>query len=108
MKEKNVLVTGAAGQISYSLLPRLISGETFGPNRKVNLKLVEIPPVLDKLQGTVLELEDCGFSNCGSIISTSDINDAAEDCDWALLVGSIPRGITINGCLLYTSDAAGE
>ena len=64
---------------------------------KVNLKLVEIPPVLDKLQGTVLELEDCGFSNCGSILSTSDINEAAEDCDWALLVGSIPRGITING-----------
>jgi malate dehydrogenase len=53
--------------------------------------------VLDKLQGTVLELEDCGFSNCGSIMSTSDINEAAEDCDWALLVGSIPRGITING-----------
>ena len=52
---------------------------------------------LDKLQGTVLELEDCGFSNCGSIMSTSDINEAAEDCDWALLVGSIPRGITING-----------
>ena len=85
MKEINVLVTGAAGQISYSLLPRLISGETFGPNTKVNLKLVEIPPVLDKLQGTVLELEDCGFSNCGSIMSTSDINEAAEDCDWALL-----------------------
>ena len=53
--------------------------------------------MLDKLQGTVLELEDCGFSNCGSIISTSEINEAAEDCDWALLVGSIPRGITING-----------
>ena len=85
MKEINVLVTGAAGQISYSLLPRLISGETFGPNTKVNLKLVEIPPVLDKLQGTVLELEDCGFSNCGSIMSTSDINEAAEDCDWALI-----------------------
>ena len=49
MKEINVLVTGAAGQISYSLLPRLISGETFGSNTKVNLKLVEIPPVLDKL-----------------------------------------------------------
>ena len=97
MKEINVVVTGAAGQISYSLLPRLISGETFGSNIKVNLKLVEIPPVLDKLQGTVLELEDCGFSNCGTIMSTSDINEAAEDCDWALLVGSIPRGITING-----------
>ena len=97
MKEINVVVTGAAGQISYSLLPRLISGETFGSNIKVNLKLVEIPPVLDKLQGTVLELEDCGFANCGSIMSTSDINEAAEDCDWALLVGSIPRGITING-----------
>ena len=53
--------------------------------------------MLDKLQGTVLELEDCGFSNCGSIMSTSDINEAAKDCDWALLVGSIPRGITING-----------
>ena len=81
MKEINVLVTGAAGQISYSLLPRLISGETFGPNTKVNLKLVEIPPVLDKLQGTVLELEDCGFSNCGSIMSRSEERRVGKECE---------------------------
>ena len=56
MKEINVAVTGGAGQISYSLLPRLISGETFGPDTKVNLRLVEIPQVVDKLEGTIMEL----------------------------------------------------
>ena len=50
MKEINVAVTGGAGQIAYSLLPRLVSGETFGPDIKVNMRLIEIPQVLDKLQ----------------------------------------------------------
>ena len=54
MKEINVAVTGGAGQIAYSLLPRLISGETFGPDTKVNLRLIEIPQVVDKLQGTIM------------------------------------------------------
>ena len=96
-KEINVLVTGAAGQIGYALLPRLASGETFGGDTIVNLRLVEIPQVVEKLKGTIMELEDCGFDTLGQVEAYSDIYEAAENVDWALLVGSIPRGITING-----------
>ena len=97
MKEINVAVTGGAGQIAYSLLPRLISGETFGPDTKVNLRLIEIPQVVDKLQGTIMELIDCGLEQTGQLIATSDIKEGVEDADWILLVGSIPRGIVIDG-----------
>lgn len=97
MKEINVLVTGAAGQIGYALLTRLASGETFGLDTKVNLNLVEVPQVVSKLEGSRMELEDCGFNTLGKIKCFSDINEASGDIDWALLVGSIPRGITING-----------
>ena len=97
MKEINVLVTGAAGQIGYALLTRLASGETFGKDVKVNLNLVEVPQVVSRLEGARMELEDCGFNTLGVIKSFSDINEASGDIDWALLVGSIPRGITVNG-----------
>ena len=97
MKEINVAVTGGAGQIAYSLLPRLISGETFGPDMKVNLRLIEIPQVVDKLQGTIMELMDCGFDQTGDLVATSDIREGVKDADWVLLVGSIPRGIVIDG-----------
>ena len=60
-----VVVTGAAGQIAYSLIPRLVDGRTFG-NKKVDLALVEIPQVVDKLEGLVMELEDSYFPNMGS------------------------------------------
>ena len=68
MKEINVAVTGGAGQIAYSLLPRLISGETFGSDTKVNLRLIEIPQVVDKLEGTIMELIDCGFEQEGLLL----------------------------------------
>ena len=97
MKEINVLVTGAAGQIGYALLTRLASSETFGKDVKVNLNLVEVPQVVSRLEGARMELEDCGFNTLGAIKSFSDINEASGDIDWALLVGSIPRGITVNG-----------
>ncbi len=97
MKEINVAVTGGAGQIAYSLLPRLVSGETFGPDTKVNLRLIEIPQVVDKLQGTIMELIDCGFDQTGNLTATSDIKEGVKDADWVLLVGSIPRGIVIDG-----------
>tara|TARA_Y100000590_G_scaffold431448_1_gene546258 strand:+ start:17445 stop:18443 length:999 start_codon:yes stop_codon:yes gene_type:complete len=97
MKEINVAVTGAAGQIAYSLLPRLVSGETFGPNVKVNLRLIEIPQVVDKLEGTIMELIDCGFKQTGSLLATADIREGIEGADWVLLVGSIPRGIVVDG-----------
>ena len=97
MKEINVAVTGGAGQIAYSLLPRLVSGETFGADTKVNLRLIEIPQVVEKLQGTIMELTDCGFDQTGELIATSDIKEGVKDADWILLVGSIPRGIVIDG-----------
>ena len=97
MKEINVAVTGGAGQIAYSLLPRLVSGETFGADTKVNLRLIEIPQVVEKLQGTIMELTDCGFDQTGELIATSDIKVGVKDADWVLLVGSIPRGIVIDG-----------
>ena len=97
MKEINVAVTGGAGQIAYSLLPRLISGETFGEDTKVNLRLVEIPQVVDKLEGTIMELIDCGFRQTGELTATSDIKEGVKDADWILLVGSIPRGIVVDG-----------
>jgi malate dehydrogenase len=97
MKEINVTVTGGAGQIAYSLLPRLISGETFGENTRVNLRLVEIPQVVERLEGTIMELIDCGFKQTGELIATSNIKEGVKDADWILLVGSIPRGIIIDG-----------
>ena len=97
MKEVNVAVTGGAGQIAYSLLPRLISGETFGENTKVNLRLIEIPQVVDRLKGTIMELIDCGFKQTGSLLATVDIEEGVREADWVLLVGSVPRGIVIDG-----------
>ena len=97
MKEINVALTGGAGQIAYSLLPRLISGETFGENTKINLRLVEIPQMVEKLEGTIMELIDCGFQQTGSLMATDDIKKGVIDADWILLVGSIPRGIVVDG-----------
>ena len=97
MKDRvKVVVTGAAGQISYSLIPRLVDGHTFG-DKIVDLELVEIPQVVDKLEGLVMELEDSNFPNMGNVNYTSDFEEAAKDADWFLLVGSIPRGIVFNG-----------
>ena len=91
-----VVVTGAAGQIAYSLIPRLVDGKTFG-DKKVNLSLVEIPQVVEKLKGLVMELEDSYFPNMGQVEYTDNFEDASKDADWFLLVGSIPRGIVYNG-----------
>ena len=97
MKERvKVVVTGAAGQISYSLIPRLVDGHTFG-DKIVDLELVEIPQVVEKLEGLVMELEDSNFPNMGNVNYTSDFESAAKDADWFLLVGSIPRGIVYKG-----------
>ena len=91
-----VVVTGAAGQIAYSLIPRLVDGKTFG-NKKVDLSLVEIPQVVSKLEGLVMELEDSYFPNMGDVSYTDNFEEASKDADWFLLVGSIPRGIVYNG-----------
>lgn len=91
-----VVVTGAAGQIAYSLIPRLVDGKTFG-DQIVDLVLVEIPQVVSKLEGVVMELEDSSFPHMGNVTYTDNFSEAAKDADWFLLVGSIPRGIIYEG-----------
>jgi len=91
-----VVVTGAAGQIAYSLIPRLVDGKTFG-DRIVDLCLVEIPQVVSKLEGLVMELEDSYFPHMGEVTYTDNFEHASHDADWFLLVGSIPRGIVYEG-----------
>ena len=86
-----VAVTGAAGQIGYSLLFRIASGEMFGPDQPVSLSLIEIPNALGALEGVVMELHDGAFPLLHSIVPTADLNEGFRDVHWALLVGSIPR-----------------
>ncbi len=87
-----VAVTGAAGQISYSLLFRIAAGEMLGPDQPVILQLLEITPALEALQGTVMEIEDCAFPLVADIVQTDDPNVAFKDADYVLLVGARPRG----------------
>ncbi len=87
----NVTVTGAAGQIGYSLLFRIASGDLFGPDQPVALRLLEIEPAMKALQGVVMELDDCAFPLLSDIEPTSDLARAFDGTNWALLVGSIPR-----------------
>jgi malate dehydrogenase len=86
-----VAVTGAAGQIGYSLLFRIASGSMFGPDQPVILHLIEIPQALDALRGVVMELDDCAFPLLKGTVATSDLNEGFKDVNWALLVGSVPR-----------------
>lgn len=96
-KVVRVAVTGAAGRVSSSLIVRLASGEVFGPETKVILQLLELPPsiapsAMKNLEGAMYELQDCGFSTLKDVIITDDANAAFKDCNWALLVGAQPRG----------------
>src|ERR1700759_4320686 len=86
-----IAVTGAAGQIGYSLLFRIASGSMFGPDQPVALNLIEIPPALGALDGVVMELRDCAFPLLKSITPTADLAEGFRDVNWALLVGRIPR-----------------
>ncbi len=88
----HVAVTGAAGQIGYALLFRIASGSMFGPDQPVSLHLIEIPKALDALQGVVMELDDCAFPLLDSIVATADLDEGFRGVNWALLVGSVPRG----------------
>ena len=87
-----IAVTGAAGQIGYSLLPRIATGEMFGPDAKVTLQLLEIPPALEALRGVAMELDDCAFPLLDEIVVTSNPEEAFKDANLCLLVGSKPRG----------------
>src|SRR5213595_2487973 len=86
-----VAVTGAAGQIGYSLVFRVASGAMFGPQQPIALSLIELPNALEALEGVVMELHDCTFPLLKSITPTADLDEGFRDVNWALLVGSVPR-----------------
>ena len=86
-----VAVTGAAGQIGYSLLFRIASGAMFGSDQPVILHLIEIEPALPALSGVVMELDDCAFPLLKGIVATANLDEGFRDVNWALLVGSVPR-----------------
>ncbi|MFO0801276.1 MAG: malate dehydrogenase [Gemmataceae bacterium] len=90
-KTVRVAVTGAAGQVAYSMLARLASGEVFGPDVKVRLQLLEITPALGALEGVAMELDDCGFATLDGVDVSDDPLKAFDGVNWALLVGAAPR-----------------
>ena len=92
-----IVVTGAAGQIAYSLIPFLCERGIFQSEEKIDLHLVEIPAAMERLNGFVKELEDSAYSTVNSINTHDSIDAAVEHADWCLLVGSIPRGIVFQG-----------
>ncbi len=86
-----VTVTGAAGNISYSILFRIAAGNMLGPDQPVILQCLEIPPAMGALQGVVMELNDCAFPLLHDIVATDDANVGFKDSDFAMLVGAMPR-----------------
>jgi malate dehydrogenase len=88
---KKVAVTGAAGQIGYSLLFRIASGAIFGPDQPVELRLLEITPALKALEGVVMELGDCAFPLLSGVVTGDDPNTIFDGANLALLVGARPR-----------------
>ena len=111
-----IAITGAAGQIGYSLLFRLASGEVFGKDQPIALHLIEIPPALPSLNGVVMELHDCAFPLLSEIVATADLDAGFKGVHWALLVGSVPRKagmergdlLNINGKIFTTQGKAIE
>lgn len=114
MKRVKVAITGAAGQIGYALIFRIASGQMFGPETEVELNLLEIPAVLPSLDGVKMELDDCAFPLLKKVVTTSDVNAAMKDVNWAVLVGSVPRKegmerselLNINGKIFTTQGKA--
>jgi malate dehydrogenase len=91
-KPVRVTITGAAGQISYSLIFRIASGSMLGPDQPVILQLLEITPALPALGGVVMELNDCAFPLVHGVVATDKLEEAFDKTDYALLVGARPRG----------------
>ena len=115
MKEPvRVAVTGAAGQIGYSLLFRIASGAMLGPDQPVILQMLEIAPALPALDGVAMELDDCAFSLLAGMVKTDDAEEAFSDADMALLVGAMPRKegmersdlLAANGAIFTTQGKA--
>ena len=101
-----VTVTGAAGQIGYALLFRIASGQMLGSSTEIELRLLEIPPAMDALQGVVMEVEDCAFPLLKNIETTDQPEVAFEGSDIAMLVGSLPRKAGMERSELLEANAA--
>jgi malate dehydrogenase len=100
-----VAVTGAAGQISYALLFRIASGDMLGNNQPIILQLLEIPPAMAALQGTVMEIKDGAFPLVHGIVASDEPEVAFGDADFAMLVGARPRGPGMERKDLLTENA---
>ena len=92
MSAVRVVVTGATGQVAYALLPRIAAGEMFGPETEVDLRLSDIPAMIAKANGVVMELQDGAYPLLASVSASGDRAESHKDADWVLLVGSVPRG----------------
>ena len=101
-----VAVTGAAGQISYSLLFRIAAGDMLGKDQPVILQMLEITPALNALRGVAMELDDCAFPLLAGMVQTDDAEVAFKDADYALLVGARPRGPGMERKDLLEANAA--
>ena len=101
-----VAITGAAGQISYSLLFRIAAGEMLGKDQPVILQMLEITPALNALKGVAMELDDCAFPLLAGMVCTDDANAAFKDAEYALLVGARPRGPGMERADLLAANAA--
>ncbi len=101
-----VAVTGAAGQIGYSLLFRIASGDMLGPDQPVILQLLEVPPAMDAVQGVMMELDDCAFPLVAGMSATDQAEEAFKDADYILLVGAKPRGPGMERKDLLEANAA--
>jgi malate dehydrogenase len=88
----SVVVTGATGQVAYALLPRIAAGEMFGPDTEVDLRLSDIPQMIDKAKGVVMELEDGAYPLLARVSASADRAETHHGAHWVLLVGSVPRG----------------
>ena len=100
-----VTITGAAGHIGYALAFRIASGEMFGPNQSVILRLLEIPQAMSSLNGVGMELEDCAFPLLHDIVLTDDTAIGFRDTDYAILIGAKPRGKGMERKDLITENA---
>lgn len=113
-KRVKIAITGAAGQIGYALVFRIASGQMFGPDTDVELNLLELEHALPSLKGVAMELDDCAFPLLKKVTTTSDVNAAMKDVNWAVLVGSVPRKdgmersdlLKINGGIFTTQGKA--
>src|SRR5438874_9118341 len=92
MKQLRVVVRRATGPVPYALLPRIASGEMFGSDTEIDLRLADIPQMIDKAKGVLMELEDGAYPLLERVSASADRAETHDHADWVLLVGSVPRG----------------